>query len=1216
MNNPRSEQRLFELLVETANSYIQLPYEALDSTIAHSLKELGEFIAADRFYIFSYDFEKQTASITHEWCNTGIRPQINELIGIPMSLVPDWIDAHNKGETVHISNVNDLAEHSHLRQLLEKQGTKNLVSVPMMDGATCLGFLGFDSTNPVQQYAEQEITLLNVFSKMLVNVRSRYISQQKAEQELIDSRYAINERLKELNCMYSISRLNERQDLSIAEYLQEVAELIPLGFEFSHSTSACLHFDGVSYKNHGFSETEQHLTTEILVHDIQRGYIKIFTDPASQFLDEEVDLLDAIRRTIGQQMERLEAERTRKASEDRLNNLLMSQTNYVIRTDMEGRHTYWNANFEHDFGWIYQTDELSGTDSLKSICEYDHEKTLATVMECMSEPGKVVKVELDKPSNRGIVTTLWEFVCLTDSNGVPIEMQCMGIDITERRGMEKQLLASEHKYRSLFNDSPDGYLIIKDGRFIECNHASERMMGGTREQILGIPPDRISPEFQPNGRRSDEYAAELLAETISYGNHTFEWVHSRFDGEDFIALINLSVIEYDGEPAIFTTWRDITEAKRSQENVVKFRTIIEQSNYGSAIADLQGLLIYVNPAFAAMHGYRVDEMLGMSLTRLHHEKHLPYVLGMVGKIQTEGGFSMEEVPHMRKDGGLFPTFMSAKLIFDGHGRPSYMSATVIDITEKKAQEREIVKLKLAIEQSPVAIVITDLDANIEYTSPAFTEITGFSVDDVIGENCRMLRSGETEVDVYKEMWDTIQAGDVWQGEWKNRKKNGELYWESISITPVLNDDGEISNYLAIKQDISERKRAELEILDLNTNLEEKIAIRTVELDAARIEAEKANAAKSEFLSRMSHELRTPMNSILGFAQLLEMGQISATQLKSVTHILRSGKHLLQLINEVLDISRIEAGRISLSLEPVELRGLYNELIDSVSPYALSRSIAMECTMDVPEIHVLADRQRLKQVMINLINNAIKYNHDGGSVRVSATLRQADAKGNVMVRLCVTDTGIGIHENDIPKLFTPFERIGAERSETEGTGLGLTVVKKLVAVMDGLVGMESTLGQGSTFWVELPYCQSPLRNAYQNGDLEHTQIISETSGGTILYIEDNVSNIELVEQILLTSRPNIRLVTNMYGKQTVQLAIQNKPILILLDLNLPDMHGADVLSALKATPETASIPVLIISADAMPRQLENMRLSGAEGYLTKPLEIPLFLEEIDRYIRRP
>jgi len=277
---------------------------------------------------------------------------------------------------------------------------------------------------------------------------------------------------------------------------------------------------------------------------------------------------------------------------------------------------------------------------------------------------------------------------------------------------------------------------------------------------------------------------------------------------------------------------------------------------------------------------------------------------------------------------------------------------------------------------------------------------------------------------------------------------------------------------------------------------------------------------------------------------------------------------------------------------------------------------MECTMDVPEIHVLADRQRLKQVMINLINNAIKYNHDGGSVRVSATLRQADAKGNVMVRLCVTDTGIGIHENDIPKLFTPFERIGAERSETEGTGLGLTVVKKLVAVMDGLVGMESTLGQGSTFWVELPYCQSPLRNAYQNGDLEHTQIISETSGGTILYIEDNVSNIELVEQILLTSRPNIRLVTNMYGKQTVQLAIQNKPILILLDLNLPDMHGADVLSALKATPETASIPVLIISADAMPRQLENMRLSGAEGYLTKPLEIPLFLEEIDRYIRRP
>jgi PAS domain S-box-containing protein len=1079
----------------------------------------------------------------------------------------------------------------------------------MMDGDRCVGFIGIDSVRSKQDYTEHEITLLSVFAKMLVNVHNRHRDQRAAEEALIQSRYAINERLKELNCMYSISRLNERQDLSVAEYLQEVAELIPLGFEFPHTTSSFLHFDGVSYNNHGFSETEQHLTTEILVHDVQRGYIKIFTDPASPFLDEEVDLLDAIRRTIGQQMERLEAERIRLASEDRLNNLLMSQTNYVIRTDMEGRHTYWNAKFEQDFGWVYQDEDLSGTDSLKSICEYDHEKTLATVMECIGEPGKVVKVELDKPSHRGIVTTLWEFVCLTDSTGVPMEMQCMGIDITERRGMEKQLLSSEHKYRSLFNDSPDGYLIIKDGRFIECNHASERMIGGTREQILGASPDRISPEFQPNGRRSDEYAAELLADTVSNGYHTFEWVHTRFDGGSFLSLVSVSIIEYDGEPAIFTTWRDITESKRAQEDVVKFRTIIEQSNYGSAIADLKGELIYVNPAFAAMHGYTVEEMMGMSLTRLHHEKDLPYVLGMVGKIQGEGGFTMEEVPHMRKDGGLFPTFMSAKLIFDGQGRPSYMSATVIDISEKKAQDREIVKLKLAIEQSPVAIVITDLDANIEYTSPAFSEITGFSLDDVVGENCRMLRSGETDIEVYKEMWSTIQAGNVWQGEWKNRKKNGELYWESISITPVLNDDGEISNYLAIKQDISERKRAELEIIDLNTNLEEKIAVRTVELDAARIEAEKANAAKSEFLSRMSHELRTPMNSILGFAQLLEMGQISAAQLKSVSHILRSGKHLLQLINEVLDISRIEAGRISLSLEPVELHGMFNEVIDSVTPYALSRSIGIECRVDAGVLHVMSDRQRLKQVLLNLINNAIKYNHDGGLVRVSARLLE-----DKMVRICVNDSGVGISEDDIPKLFTPFERIGAEKSATEGTGLGLTVVKKLIDVMEGRLGVESTLGQGSTFWVELPYSQSQLESAKQNGDLHATEVVGDASAGTILYIEDNASNIELIEQILATSRPNVRLVTNMYGKQAVQLAVQNKPKLILLDLNLPDMHGSDVLRALKATPETAHIPVIVISADAMPRQLDALKDVGAANYLTKPLDIPHFLEEIDLYIR--
>jgi CheY-like chemotaxis protein len=402
----------------------------------------------------------------------------------------------------------------------------------------------------------------------------------------------------------------------------------------------------------------------------------------------------------------------------------------------------------------------------------------------------------------------------------------------------------------------------------------------------------------------------------------------------------------------------------------------------------------------------------------------------------------------------------------------------------------------------------------------------------------------------------------------------------------------------------------MEILDLNTNLEEKIAVRTVELEAARIEAEKANAAKSEFLSRMSHELRTPMNSILGFAQLLEMGQISAAQLKSVTHILRSGKHLLQLINEVLDISRIEAGRISLSLEPVELHGMFNEVIDSVTPYALSRSIGLECRVDAGAMHVMSDRQRLKQVLLNLINNAIKYNHDGGSVRVNAQ-RLPDG----MVRICVNDTGVGISQDDIPKLFTPFERIGAEKSETEGTGLGLTVVKRLIDVMEGRLGVESTPGKGSTFWVELPYSQSQLQSAKENGDLHTTDLVGDASAGTILYIEDNASNIELIEEILASSRPNVRLVTNMYGKQAVQLAVQNKPKLILLDLNLPDMHGSEVLRALKATPETAAIPVIVISADAMPRQLESLKETGAETYLTKPLDIPQFLEEIDRYIRR-
>lgn len=388
-----------------------------------------------------------------------------------------------------------------------------------------------------------------------------------------------------------------------------------------------------------------------------------------------------------------------------------------------------------------------------------------------------------------------------------------------------------------------------------------------------------------------------------------------------------------------------------------------------------------------------------------------------------------------------------------------------------------------------------------------------------------------------------------------------------------------------------------------------------QMQQAKTEAEKANQAKSEFLSRMSHELRTPLNAILGFAQLLEMGQLNTTQKKGVDRILKSGKHLLDLINEVLDISRIEAGRMSLSLEPVQLSGVIAEMIEIVKPQTIERNIRIEFTdAESNRLFVKSDRQRLKQIVLNLLNNAIKYNRDSGSIWIRTELRPASEAASPMLRISMTDTGLGISEEDLPKLFRPFERIGAEKSTTEGTGLGLSVVKKLIEAMSGRLGVESQTGIGSTFWIELPCSESPLEHIEKSGIslIESKPKITDLHG-TILYIEDNTSNIDLVEQILLNQRSKIKLIFNKTGTPTVQMALDYRPDLILLDLNLPDIHGSQVLAQLLAEERTKNIPVVVISADALPQQLERLLKAGAKDYLTKPLDVQEFLMMIDKYI---
>jgi PAS domain S-box-containing protein len=498
-----------------------------------------------------------------------------------------------------------------------------------------------------------------------------------------------------------------------------------------------------------------------------------------------------------------------------------------------------------------------------------------------------------------------------------------------------------------------------------------------------------------------------------------------------------------------------------------------------------------------------------------------------------------------------------------------------------------------LEAAPDAIVIVDRDGRIRLVNRQTEALFGFQREDLLGQFVDMLlpeRFRPTHVGHRTEYVHAPRTRPMGFGrELFGRRRDGTEFPVEISLSPMLGDD----ETLVISV-----------IRDITANVEVAQALRRTkeEADLAREEAERANQAKSEFLSRMSHELRTPLNAVLGFAQLLEMDPLTPTQHGNVKRILKGGRHLLDLINEVLDIARIETGRLQLSPEPVRIVDVLREAIDLVRPQADERDVRLKTTDTGPcDRYVMADRQRLKQVLLNLLANAVKYNRPDGSVNLACHVLDART-----VRIDVEDTGVGIPADKLDRLFSPFERLGAETGEVEGTGLGLALSKGLVEAMGGSITV-ATSREGSVFSVELALAESPFDRIDRLSAGVEDAAPASTAGTTrtVLYIEDNLPNLELIEQIL-GRHATVRLLSAMQGRLGLELATQHQPDLILLDLHLADMFGGEVLRQLQEGPRTRDIPVVVISADATTGQIERLLAAGARAYITKPLDVPKFL----------
>ncbi len=788
-------------------------------------------------------------------------------------------------------------------------------------------------------------------------------------------------------------------------------------------------------------------------------------------------------------------------------------------------------------------------------------------------------------------------------------------EIADRARAAQALAESEARFRQFFSKNQSVMLVIDpvEERILEANMAASTYYGYALDELIGMSISKI------NIGSAEDVAAEMQR-TVHQQRNYFSFSHRLASGEIRDVEVYATQLLDGDKTTIFSIVHDVTDRKQArkalQASEEKFSQLFHVLPMSGAIyrliRDEQQQIVdweihEINALGAADVRRRPEDLIGRRARDLFGDEVMgPYL---------ELCRSVMESKQERYIDTHFETnnkdYLTA-LIPMGN---DFYAQISIDRTESRRATEQIRKLSLAVEQSPHSIVITNVDAVIEYANEAFVRNTGYGLEDVIGKNPRILHSGRTPAAVYAEMWAALSQGRLWKGEFNNMRKDGSEFTEFAIITPLRQADGRITHYVAVKEDITEKKRLGSELDEHRHHLEGMVVQRTTELIAARKQAEDANRAKSAFLANMSHEIRTPMNGIVGMAHLLRREGVSPRQAERLDTIDTSARHLLSIINDILDLSKIEAGKLALEEIPVSIGGLLDNVGSILAERARAKGIRLAIDAGLLPANLTGDPTRLQQALLNLATNAIKFT-ETGTVTLRSVRLHEDA-GALLVRFEVEDSGIGITPEAQSRLFSAFEQ--ADNSTTRkygGTGLGLAITRRLAELMGGEVGVESVPGTGSTFWFTARLKKGGEGVVERPASVVDAEklIQKHYSGWRVLITDDEPINREIA-QILLE---DIGLVidTAEDGEMAISMARTTAYAAILMDMQMPKLNGLDATRRIREMPGYTQTPIIAMTANAFVEDKARCFEAGMSGFLVKPFDPDTLFATLLRALGQP